>query len=101
MGEKFYGKARKLVQEFNPKIPIEEAWTPPSSWYTDPDFYSLELDRVFYRGWHPVGVLTKEDLDTSVVGNEWLGTSAELLSANGVDTSLDYVCKREYTIECN
>ncbi|KAL2553917.1 Choline monooxygenase [Forsythia ovata] len=208
VGEKFYGKARKLVQEFNPKIPIEEAWTPPSSWYTDPDFYSLELDQVFYRGWHPVGyteqikeprqfftgrlgsieyvvcrddsgtlrafhnvcrhhasllasgtgnkscfvcpyhgwtygldgallkatritgiknfkvnemgliplkvaiwgsfvilnfegVLTKEDLDTSVVGDEWLGTSAELLSANGVDTSLDYVCRREYTIECN
>ncbi|CAA2986633.1 choline monooxygenase, chloroplastic isoform X1 [Olea europaea subsp. europaea] len=208
VGEKIYGKARNLVQEFNPKIPVEEAWTPPSSWYTDPDFYSLELDQVFYRGWHPVGYteqitkpqqfftgrlgnieyvvcrdetgtlhafhnvcrhhasllasgtgnkscficpyhgwtygldgallkatritgiknfkvndmglvpirvaiwgpfvllnfeggLPKEDFDANVVGNEWLGTPAGLLSANGVDTSLDYICRREYTIECN
>lgn len=47
--------ALRLVQEFDPKIPIEEADTPPSSWYTDPSFYSLELDRVFYRGWRAVG----------------------------------------------
>lgn len=50
-----HGKIRKLVQEFNPEIPIEEAFTPPSSWYTDPDFYSFELNQVFYRGWQPVG----------------------------------------------
>ncbi|KAK4483759.1 hypothetical protein RD792_010961 [Penstemon davidsonii] len=203
-----HGKIGKLVQEFNPKIPIEEAWTPPSSWYTDPDFYSLELNRVFYRGWHPVGyteqikepldyftgrlgsieyvvsrdeqgtlyafhnvcrhhasllasgagkkscfvcpyhgwtygldgallkatritgiknfkvegmglvplkvvvwgpfilinfeeVLSKENVDTKTVSNEWLGSTAEMLSANGVDTSLDFVCRRVYTLECN
>ncbi|KAL8151667.1 hypothetical protein V2J09_021475 [Rumex salicifolius] len=47
--------ALSLVQEFDPQIPIEEANTPPSSWYTDPSFYALELDRVFYRGWQAVG----------------------------------------------
>ncbi|KAL0302403.1 UNVERIFIED_CONTAM: Choline monooxygenase, chloroplastic [Sesamum angustifolium] len=202
-------KVRRLVQEFNPKIPIEEAVTPPSSWYTDPDFYSLELDQVFYRGWQPVGyteqvkephefftgrlgsieyvvcrddkgtlyafhnvcrhhasliasgtgktscfvcpyhgwtygldgalvkatritgiknfkvnemglvqlkvsiwgpfvlinfdggMMPQEGLDTNGVGHEWLGSTAEILSSNGVDTSLVYVCRRVYTLECN
>lgn len=44
-----------LVHQFNPKIPIEEAVTPPTSWYTDPSFFQLELDRIFYRGWQAVG----------------------------------------------
>ncbi|QCD98628.1 hypothetical protein DEO72_LG6g3350 [Vigna unguiculata] len=35
--------------------PIEEAVTPLTSWYTDPSFFHLELDRVFYRGWQVVG----------------------------------------------
>ncbi|RZC75460.1 hypothetical protein C5167_050937 [Papaver somniferum] len=33
----------------------KHALTPPSSWYTDPNFLSLEVDRVFYRGWQVVG----------------------------------------------
>ncbi|KAI3443396.1 hypothetical protein Pfo_000061 [Paulownia fortunei] len=203
-----HGKVGRLIQEFNPEIPIEEAFTPPSSWYTDPDLYSLELNQVFYRGWHPVGyteqikeprdfftgrlgsieyvvcrdekgtlyafhnvcrhhasllasgtgkkscfvcpyhgwtygldgalvkatritgiknfkvnemglvplkiaiwgpfvlinfegVMQKEGLGTEAVGNEWLGSAADILGANGVDTSLDYVCRRVYTLECN
>lgn len=35
------------------------------------------------------------------IGNEWLGSSSEILSTNGVDSSLSYICRREYTIECN
>ena len=44
-----------LEVEFDPKIPIEKALTPPSSWYSLPSFYSFELDRIFYRGWQVVG----------------------------------------------
>lgn len=46
---------QKLVQEFDPKIPIEEAITPPSCWYTDPSFYTHELNQVFFKGWQAVG----------------------------------------------
>lgn len=46
---------QKLVHQFDPKVPIEEAVTPPSSWYTDPSFFDLELQRVFHRGWQAVG----------------------------------------------
>ena len=35
------------------------------------------------------------------VGMEWLGSTSDILSTNGVDTSLSYLCRREYTIECN
>ncbi|VVB11095.1 unnamed protein product [Arabis nemorensis] len=45
----------KLVTEFDPEIPLERASTPPTSWYTDSQFYRLELDRVFYGGWQAVG----------------------------------------------
>ncbi|XP_022753454.1 choline monooxygenase, chloroplastic isoform X4 [Durio zibethinus] len=48
-------EAQKMVRQFDPKIPIEQAITPPSSWYADPSFYAFELDRVFYRGWQAVG----------------------------------------------
>ncbi|KAF8033662.1 hypothetical protein BT93_C0059 [Corymbia citriodora subsp. variegata] len=47
--------AESLVDDFDPELPIEEALTPPSSWYTDPSFLDLELDRIFYRGWQAVG----------------------------------------------
>lgn len=47
------------------------------------------------------GVMSNEGLDTKAVGNEWLGSAAEILSANGVDTSLKYVCRRAYALECN
>lgn len=49
------GKAPTLLHKFNPRIPVEQALTPPSSWYTDPSFLALELDRVFYIGWQAVG----------------------------------------------
>ncbi|KAK3007637.1 hypothetical protein RJ639_013105 [Escallonia herrerae] len=201
-------QARSLVDDFNPKIPIEQAFTPPTSWYTDPTFFSLELDRVFYRGWQAVGytdqvkaardyftgrlanveyivcrdnngklqafhnvcrhhasvlasgcgkrscfvcpyhgwtyglegkllkatritgiqnfnvdefgllplevaiwgpfVLLNLERDTipqqesqKLVGDQWLGSSTGVLNANGVDSSLNFVCRREYTIECN
>ncbi|XP_028946979.2 choline monooxygenase, chloroplastic isoform X1 [Malus domestica] len=195
-----------LVGQFEPTIPIERAGTPPSSWYTNPSFYSLEIDTLFYRGWQAVGyteqisnagefftgsrlgnvefvvcqdgdgklqafhnvcrhhamllaygsgrkscfvcpyhgwtygldgallkatritgiqnfnenefglvplkvatwgpfiLLNMEqnvDSDPGSVQNEWLGSSAEVLSNNGIDTSLSFVCRRDYVIECN
>lgn len=196
----------KIVHEFDPNIPVEEAETPPSSWYFDPSFYSLEIDCVFYKGWQVVGCIdqiknahdyftgrlgnveyvicrdgggeihafhnvcrhhasvlaygsgrktcfvcpyhgwtyglkgnllkaprisgmlsfdpkefgliplsiaiwgpfvvvnlgaSEKDVDCRSMENDWLGSSASLLSTNGVDTSLSYICRREYTLECN
>ncbi|KAF5456416.1 hypothetical protein F2P56_025905 [Juglans regia] len=202
-------QAQKMVNQFDPKVPIEEAVTPPSSWYKHPSFLELELHRVFYRGWQAVGhiqqikdphdfftgrlgdvefVVCRDDsgkihafhnvcrhhasllasgsgqkscfvcpyhawtygldghlvkatrimgiqnfnvnefglipikvatwgpfillnldkrisplreADSDTVADEWLGSCSEILSTNGVDSLLSYVCRREYTIECN
>ncbi|PON46131.1 3-phenylpropionate/cinnamic acid dioxygenase, alpha subunit [Trema orientale] len=199
------GHALSLVDQFDPRIAIEEAVTPPSSWYTHPSFYDLELRRVFYRGWQLVGCILwfldprvffpgrlgnvefvvcrdengklhafhnvcrhhasilaygsgkkscfvcpyhgwtygldgpllkatrmtgirnfnvnefglvpihvatwgpfvllnmeqEVDGDVDAVADEWLSSCSEVLSNNGVDTSLSYICRREYTIGCN
>nr|XP_004242785.1 choline monooxygenase, chloroplastic-like [Solanum lycopersicum] len=200
---------QKLVLEFNPKIPIEEAITPPSSWYTDSCFYTHELNQVFFKGWQSVGyteqikeprqyftgrlgnveyvvcrddggkihafhnvcrhhasllasgsgksscfvcpyhgwtygldgallkatritgiknfkvnemglipmrvavwgpfillnfengVLPEQESDFDLVGNEWLGSSSQILADGGVDASLSFLCRREYAIDCN
>ncbi|KAK1551325.1 hypothetical protein Q3G72_033967 [Acer saccharum] len=200
---------KKLVGEFNPKISIEKAVTPPSSWYTHPSFFDLELDRLFYTGWLAVGyteqindprdfftgrighvefVVCRDDngiihafhnvcrhhasllasgtgkkscfvcpyhgwtyglngallkanritgiqnfdvnefglvplkvatwgpfvllnmdkenthqqeIESNAVAKEWLGSCSEILSLNGVDSSLSFVSRREYIIECN
>ena len=30
------------IERFDPSVPIEAAWMPPSSWYLDPQFLDLE-----------------------------------------------------------
>ncbi|XP_039119094.1 choline monooxygenase, chloroplastic [Dioscorea cayenensis subsp. rotundata] len=63
----------RLVEEFDPKVPIEEAVTPPSSWYTEPSFLALELDHVFSRGWLAAGfteqIKNPHDFFTGSLGN--------------------------------
>ena len=44
---------------------------------------------------------SEKKVDCATLEKQWLGSSAGFLSANGVDTSLSYICRREYTIECN
>lgn len=46
---------RRLVSQFDSQLPIEYAFTPPGSWYTNPAMLSYEMERVFWRGWQVVG----------------------------------------------
>ena len=65
--------ARRLVAAFDPAIPLACAVTPPSGWYTDPEFLRLELDRVFLRGWQAVGT---PNFASSEISFQLLGTLA-------------------------
>ncbi len=47
-------RLRDEIDRFDPTLPIEEAWMPPASWYTDPAFFALERRAVFGRTWQPV-----------------------------------------------
>lgn len=44
-------RLRTELDRFDPWIPVESAWMPPSSWYTDPEIHELELRAVFRRSW--------------------------------------------------
>lgn len=39
------------IAHFNPTLPIQDAWLPPSSWYTEDVFYRIERDTVFKNNW--------------------------------------------------
>ena len=40
-----------MIDSYDPKLPLDRASTIPSSWYTNKDFYELELKTVFSRSW--------------------------------------------------
>jgi len=48
---------RKLVGSFDASVGAESAFTAPSSWYRDPDFFAVEKNAVFGNNWLHVGRL--------------------------------------------
>jgi choline monooxygenase len=42
---------QREVARFDPSVPVQEAWLPPSSWYTAPEIYRLEQHTVFKNNW--------------------------------------------------
>lgn len=50
-------RALNILERFDATRPIESSVTPPFEWYTDPDFYQLEMERVFQQSWIPIGRL--------------------------------------------
>lgn len=47
------------LHRFDPSLPIERAFMPPSSWYTAREFYELEKRAIFLRSWQPVARVDK------------------------------------------
>lgn len=39
------------IDLFDPSIPIEAAWLPPSSWYAEPGIHDVERNTVFRENW--------------------------------------------------
>ena len=62
------------IDRFDSSLPIEEARTPPSSWYTRPEILELERERVFAGNWLCVGradqVRRPGDTLAGVAGND-------------------------------
>jgi choline monooxygenase len=40
-----------IIDSYDPNAPLEQAWTIPSSWYTNEQLYELELQTVFTKSW--------------------------------------------------
>lgn len=47
---------KKQITNFQSDLKLEEAYTPPSSWYYDKEFYDYEINRVFKRNWIGIGI---------------------------------------------
>jgi len=42
----------KLIDSYDPSVPLDRALTIPSAWYTDKRIFELEKETVFSRSWH-------------------------------------------------
>ena len=47
----------QIIEAYDPKAPLERAWTIPSDWYVDPRVAELENRTVFSRSWQIAGRL--------------------------------------------
>jgi choline monooxygenase len=46
---------QQIVDNYNPNAPLQEAWTIPAAWYTDPRVYALERQTVLAHSWQLFG----------------------------------------------
>lgn len=64
----------ELISKYDDRAALEDAFTIPASWYTNPEMLDLELRAVFGRTWQMIGrtgqVASPGDYITMQVGNE-------------------------------
>ena len=64
----------ELISKYDDRAALEDAFTIPASWYTNPEMLDLELRAVFGRTWQMIGrtgqVASPGDYITAQVGNE-------------------------------
>jgi len=87
--------AREIAR-FDPAPAIEDAWTPPGSWYTSPGICALERDAVFARTWQPVARVDEVPLPGDFVsgclaGEPWV----VLRDADGSVRAFHNVCRHK------
>ncbi len=85
---------RREIERFLPEVPIEQASTPPSSWYTWPAFFELEKRTVFRRSWQFACPLDQLARPGDYVRVDFLGESYLVLrDASGTLRGMHNVCR--------
>jgi choline monooxygenase len=92
---------RPELVRFDPSSPLEAAWTPPASWYTNPRFLQIERDRIFRRTWQAVGRLDQlarpgDFFTGSLLGNPYVA----LRSRDGGIAAFFNVCRHHAAAVC-
>lgn len=73
---------------------LSTAETIPASWYTDPQFLTLEKERIFWHSWQPVGHATKVAQPGCYLAGEILGEPwAIVRGSDGVLRAFSNVCR--------
>jgi len=89
---------RAAVEAFDPTIPIREASTPPSSWYTAPEMLALERRSVFHDHWIAVGRAADVATSGQFVSGTLLGDPYIIVRGqDGTLHAFDNVCRHHAT----
>lgn len=83
---------------FDPEAPVEEAWTPPASWYLEPAFLERERRTVFRRNWLVACRRETVARPGAFASGELLGESWLVVrGADGVLRAFHNVCRHHAT----
>lgn len=81
------------MQEFEINADIRKAWTLPSKFYTDEEYFDLSKEAIFSRCWHFLGRDDQpETLQPSVVLPDFLGEPVVISRSDGAMRCLSNVC---------
>jgi len=89
----------EAVAAFDPAIPFDRAWTPPSRWYTDPAFYQRERGAVFGRTWQLAARAAQVEspgdyVTTCIAGEPWVVVRGE----DGALRAFANTCRHKATV---
>jgi choline monooxygenase len=89
---------QRQVACFDPDIPVERSWTPPASWYTEPELARLENRAVFSQSWQAVARTSQlrsagDFVAGCVAGEPWVLTR----NSEGMLRALSNVCRHKAT----
>jgi choline monooxygenase len=73
---------KEIVDQYDPNLPLEDASTIPSSWYTHKAFYQLELKTVFSRSWQLAARLDQLTQPGEYVSTDISGEPVVLVRGN-------------------
>jgi choline monooxygenase len=84
----------KIIDEYDPNLPLDHASTIPSSWYTNKDFYQLELNTVFSRSWQLAARVDQVSQPGQYVASDIAGEPVVIVRGNdGVLRAFFNVCR--------
>ena len=74
--------------------PLASAFTIPSRWYTDPEFLTVEKEKIFWRTWQAVGHVSKVTQPGSYLAVDIAGEPCAIVRGNdGVLRAFSNVCR--------
>lgn len=89
---------RADVEAFDPAIPIAEASTPPSAWYTSEQIFALEAQSVFRHHWVAIGRADEVQSPGQFVSGQLLNEPYLVVrSQSGALHAFDNVCRHHAT----
>lgn len=84
----------KIVNDYDPNLPLDRAWTIPASWYIDKELYEHELKSVFSNTWQLAGRLDQVSQPGQYVTSDIAGEPIVIVRGNdGVLRGFFNVCR--------